>query len=103
MKAIKATPDIAYEHMAGRTFMMRPQYGLTGDNDWLTAAMTHDSHHAFTGKSGVSEEKKASSFAIGVALKIGLSEGTIQALCTDVKFGHKPAQNSPYKLKKKSR
>jgi len=101
MKGIKVTPDIAYEHMSGQTFMIKPGWGLNPDNDVLTAGILHDSDHAYTGRAGVEEEKKASSFAIGPALKIGLSDTAIQWLCTDAKFGHKPPQDNPYNLKKK--
>jgi len=101
MDGITVTPDIAWEHTANQTFMMRPSWALNLDNDILTAAIIHDSHHAHTGTGGNKEEKAASSFAIGPALKIGLSDAAIQWLCTDSKFGHKPPSNSPYNLKQK--
>jgi len=103
LNGITVTPDIAWDHTINKVFMIRPQLGLTENNDWLTAAIIHDSYHAYTGSGGVEEEKKASSFAIGPARKIGLGDTTIQNLCMDAKFGHKPPSNNPYKLKKKSK
>ena len=102
MKGIKVTPDIAYEHMTKQTFMVRPSWVLNQDNDSLTASIIHDSYHASTGRANsLDEEQKASSFAIGPALKIGISDYIIQWLCVDAKEGHTASQKNPYDLKKK--
>jgi hypothetical protein len=46
---------------------------------------------------------EASGFALGVALKLQLNETTIQNLCRDSKFGHKPPSNNPYKKPEKKK
>ena len=90
------------------TFMMTPGLMLNGTTDGLIGSIVHDAIHKAQNNAGKDSggrkaEMAASSFALGVALKLELNEVTIQNLCTDAKFGHKPPSNNPYKEPKKKK
>ena len=101
---------IAWSHIdikAG-AFMMTPDYVLNGTMDGLIGSIVHDAFHktqanAKTDYAGTNAEKAASSFALGVAMKLGLDEVTLQNLCRDSKFGHKSGSTDPYKKRQKTK
>jgi len=110
LNGLTVTDNIAWSHMDIRkgVFMMTSAMVLGGEIDGLTGSIVHDSFHkaqANHGKDygGEKAERAASNFALGVALKLPLSETTIQNFCRDAKLGHKPPPNSPYKKSKQNK
>ena len=104
LNGLTVTDNIAWSHMNLNKgiFMMTSAMVLNGEIDGLTGSIVHDSFHqaqknANKEYAGENAEMQASSFALGVILKLQLSETTIQNFCRDSKFGHRPPSNNPYK------
>lgn len=62
----------------------------TEDTDWLAAVIVHDAYHAtqWRDMDPLKREKDASAFTLDVAVRLGLSAGTIEALRKDSIEGH---------------
>lgn len=110
LNGLTVTDKIAWSHMDMKSgaFMMTSAQVLNGDSDDLVGSIVHDSFHKDQKNrgrdyGGKKAEKEASSFALGVPMKLQLSDSTIQNLCRDSQVGHKPPSSNPYKKPKRNK
>jgi RHS repeat-associated protein len=94
MNGIDVRTDVPYPGMQGSTFQLTQRFSETDSLDTLTAAIIHDSFHADQNRRGVRSygieaEKQASTFALGVFDKVGITDAKlIRDYQKDAREGH---------------